>query len=237
MAILVAFDTVFEQCSVAILQTDDGLSADAAQIIYSDTTAGARGQTQIILPMVERALAASGISMTDVDAWAFNRGPGAFSGIRINTAVVQALSVANGAPCVGISSLTTLAAAAMAAGLAEGTRVAAAIDARQNQVYLGEFIVQAGKLMPVIDPNNPYGNERLADYGSQVAADIVVGNGAQLIDTQARIITLNPTADDIARLALPEFAAGRAVAADAALPVYLRDNAWKTLAEQGKAKS
>ncbi|OAV07034.1 Inactive like of metal-dependent protease, putative molecular chaperone [Moraxella catarrhalis] len=97
MSNLMAFDTVFEQCSIALL-------TDGA-VIYEQTVAGGRGQTEIILSLVDEALSQTNIKLSNIDCLAFNRGPGAFSGIRINTAVVQALSVAHETLCVGVSSL------------------------------------------------------------------------------------------------------------------------------------
>ncbi|MDO4896831.1 MAG: tRNA (adenosine(37)-N6)-threonylcarbamoyltransferase complex dimerization subunit type 1 TsaB [Moraxella sp.] len=216
---LVAFDTIFEQCSIAILQND--------VIIYDETVAGGRGQTEIILPMLDKALQSTKLTVQDINAWAFNRGPGAFSGIRINTAVVQALSVANDAPCIGISSLHALAFMAYEQEcMTDGTRISAVMDARQNQVYAGNFVIQSGRLIA--------DNECLLDYGVCVQADVVVGDGVDLVATNATKLRLNPTACHIARLACLSFLQGDTLTADNALPVYLRNNAWKTLAEQGK---
>lgn len=234
MTILVAFDTVFEQCSVAILvQTDK----DMAKILYHQTVAGARGQTEIILPMLQTALLHSNLTIQQIQAWVFNRGPGAFSGIRINTAVVQALSVANEAPCIGVSSLLALAKTAhQIHHFAEGTRLFTAIDARQNQIYLGQFIVQQGQVVAINMPNNPHGNESVVDYGSVVDCDVLVGC-ADLLQTYAQKISVQPTAIDLAHIGLSKFLHGKGVSAEYALPIYLRDNAWKTLAEQHKNKN
>ncbi len=228
MTTLMAFDTVFEQCSVAILQ--DG------QVIYSDTMAGSRGQTEIILSMVDKAFMTTGLSLHRLDALAFNRGPGAFSGIRINTAVVQALAVAASLPCVGVSSLTALAYTAhLAHRFDENIRISAVMDARQNQVYLGQFIIQDNEPQPMIDSHNPYGNESLLDYQGEVIADIVVGDGVQLVASTAQRVSVQPTAVEIGKIGYDEFIKHGGVPAQNALPVYLRDNAWKTLAQQGKA--
>ncbi|MDO4250968.1 MAG: tRNA (adenosine(37)-N6)-threonylcarbamoyltransferase complex dimerization subunit type 1 TsaB [Moraxella sp.] len=225
---LMAFDTVFDQCSVAIMQ--------AGCLVYEETIAGKRGQTELILPMIEKAFTKQGLDFSAIECFAFNRGPGAFSGIRINTAVVQALSAATGAPCVGVSSLEVLAECAyQTQQLPQGTIIGAAMDARQEQVYFGQFVVAQQGVCPIVEQHNPYGNECLLDYNSNITADVVVGDGAALITTQAKILTLTPSAADIARLAWIKFCQGQAVAANQALPVYLRDNAWKTLAEQGKA--
>lgn len=100
------------------------------------------------------------------------------------------------------------------------------IDARQNQVYAGDFVVQ--KALPIAQ------SEYLLDYDKHVETDIIVGDGVDLVATDAKKLRLNPTACHIARLAYPLFLRGETVMAENALPVYLRNNAWKTLAEQGK---
>lgn len=216
---LIAFDTIFDQCSIAIMQDD--------KIIFANTVAGGRGQTEIILPMLDAALQQTQLRLSDVVAWAFNRGPGAFSGIRINTALVQALSVANDAPCVGISSLHALAFLVHDDNhLSDGTTITAVIDARQNQVYAGDFVIKNGVLIAQ--------NEYLLDYDGVVDADVVVGNGINLIKTTATKLIAKPTASHIAQLAYPLYLKGDTLNAEQALPVYLRNNAWKTLAEQGK---
>lgn len=228
MAILMAFDTVFEQCSVAIVQDDT--------VLYHKSVAGNRGQTEIILGMVDEALMQTGLSLAQLDCLAFNRGPGAFSGIRINTAVVQALSVANDTPCVGVSSLAVLAdTACQNDDFKDNTVISAVMDARQNQVYHGRFVTKNGTLNRD-DADGIVGDEALLDYDSQLICDVAVGDGVQLVQAgNAQTVQVHPTAVDIARLGLIDFLAGKAVSADNALPVYLRDNAWKTLAEQGKA--
>ncbi|MFA9485907.1 MULTISPECIES: tRNA (adenosine(37)-N6)-threonylcarbamoyltransferase complex dimerization subunit type 1 TsaB [unclassified Moraxella] len=220
---LVAFDTIFDQCAIAVMTAD-------GQMIYDKSVAGSRGQTEIILPMLDEALNELGIDVKEVLAWAFNRGPGAFSGIRINTAVVQALSVANDAPCVGISSLKALAHALISKkNLPNNSRITSVIDARQNQVYAGDFVLADGALVVK--------DEYLLDYDSVVVSDVIVGNGADLIQSTAQKLNLEPTAYHIAQLAYPIWQAGGAISAKQALPVYLRHNAWKTLAEQGKKQA
>lgn len=228
MAILMAFDTVFEQCSVAIVQDD--------VVLYHKTITGNRGQTEIILEMVDEALTQAGLSLAQIDCLVFNRGPGAFSGIRINTAVVQALSVASDTPCVGVSSLAALAdTACQNETFADNTVLSAVMDARQNQVYQGRFVIKHGALSTDAD-GKIIADESLLDYDSSLIVDVIVGDGASLVQhDNAKIVQVHPTAVDIARLGMMAYQQGQAVSAERALPVYLRDNAWKTLAEQGKA--
>ncbi|MDN6276698.1 tRNA (adenosine(37)-N6)-threonylcarbamoyltransferase complex dimerization subunit type 1 TsaB [Psychrobacter sp.] len=230
-----AMDTVFDQCSIAIL---DG----SGQVLSSQTETGKRQQTQQVLPMIDAALSEAQISFADIQAFVFNRGPGAFSGIRINTAVVQALSFAHDIPCVGISSLQAIAQCAhQKYGL---TEVYSALDARMQQVYFGQYELkndeQAGRavMQPVLS-NDSDSTEQLLDYDSQTALNLaVVGNGAPLLALDGQQVChedVHPDAVVIGLLGIVQFSTSGGTDAANALPRYLRNQAWKTLKEQGKA--
>lgn len=224
-----AMDTVFEQCSIAILDAN-------GQVLSSHTEQGKREQTQQILPMIDAALSEANLRLADIKALIFNRGPGAFSGIRINTAVVQALSVAHDIPCVGVSSLQAIAQCAYQRyGL---TQVYSALDARMQQVYFGQYALIDHIMQPVVQENGE-DTERLLDYDSQTAASLpVVGNGAPLLkayDGQVCHEEVWPDAVVIGQLGIAQFIHTGGSDAANALPKYLRNQAWKTLKEQGKA--
>lgn len=219
---ILALDSVFEQCSVAIFN---------GEVQYERTELGNRLQTQQILPMIDTAFRTLDIGFSDIAAIAFNRGPGAFSGIRINTAVAQALAFAHDLPCLPVSSLQAV---AQHAYLEQGlTHVYAVIDARMNQVYFGEFVLK-NHIMQPIDEHT----EQLLDYETATANHLpLVGNGATLLnplDNQSIYQNITPTAKTIAILGNELLKNNQTVTAENALPVYLRHNAWKTLAEQGK---
>lgn len=230
-----AMDTVFDQCSIAILDSN-------GQVLSSHTETGKRQQTQQILPMIDAALSEAGIRLTDIRALIFNRGPGAFSGIRINTAVVQALSVAHDIPCVGVSSLQTIAQCAYQKyGL---TQVYSALDARMQQVYFGQYEIAVdeqsahGIMQPVLLAGSE-STEQLLDYDSQTEANFpIVGNGASLLTLNEGQVCHDdvwPDAVVIGQIGIAQFMAIGGTEAAQALPKYLRNQAWKTLKEQGKA--
>ena len=224
-----AMDTVFDQCSIAILDA-------SGQVLSSHTETGKRQQTQQILPMIDAALSEAQIKLADIKALIFNRGPGAFSGIRINTAVVQALSVAHDIPCVGVSSLQAIAQAAyQQQGLSE---VYSALDARMQQVYFGRYAL-IDNIMQSVNQDNGEDSEQLLDYDSQTALDIpIVGNGADLLslhDGQIIYADVHPDAAVIGPIGIAQFIVNGGTEAAQALPKYLRNQAWKTLKEQGKA--
>jgi tRNA threonylcarbamoyladenosine biosynthesis protein TsaB len=192
--------------------------------------------------MIDAALSEAKLRLADIQALIFNRGPGAFSGIRINTAVVQALSVAHDLPCVGVSSLQAIAQRAYQQyGL---TQVYSALDARMQQVYFGQYEVAMDDpsghiiMQPVLADGSD-STEHLLDYDSQTALNLpLAGNGALLLarhDQQICHEDVWPDAVVIGQLGIAQFTTFGGTEASQALPKYLRNQAWKTLKEQGKA--
>ena len=219
---LLALETANEQCSVSIV--------DETQELFFQLDARAKAQTQTILPMIEQGFAETQISTADLTAIAFSRGPGSFSGVRINAAVTQALAWAHDVPVIPVSTLQAL---AQAAYRLEGlTAVTAVLDARMNEVYIASFELDIQGIMQAVD------QEQLLNYSdaAQAVRFQLVGSGAGLIDQeQIQYKGLSATAQDIATIARVCAQQQQWVSAEQALPVYLRDNAWKKIPEQGKA--
>ncbi len=216
---LLALETANEQCSVSIV--------DETQTLFFQLDPRTKAQTQTILPMIDQGLSQLQWQVADLTAIAFSRGPGSFSGVRINAAVTQALAWANDLPVIPVSTLQALAQAAYRQfGL---TQVTATLDARMNEVYLGNFELK-NELMTLVD------TEQLLAYApaQQAARFTLVGSGATLIDTtQTQYQNLHANAEDIASIARIFAQQKDWLSAELALPVYLRDNAWKKIAEQG----
>lgn len=217
---LLALETANEQCSVAM--TED------MHLIFSVVNHQVRTQTQTLLPMIEQGMQSCGLQSADFDVISFSRGPGSFSGVRINAAVAQALAWAHDTPVVPVSTLQALAQAAYRQhGL---TQVTAVLDAKMKEVYLANFILDEDKVMQCV------GDELLLGYADAEAQIqfTLVGSGAPLLNDVAVFENVVATAEDIAYLAYAQAKEKRWVSAAHALPVYLRDNAWKKIAEQGK---
>ncbi|MFN0296326.1 tRNA (adenosine(37)-N6)-threonylcarbamoyltransferase complex dimerization subunit type 1 TsaB [Acinetobacter albensis] len=219
---LLALETANEQCSVSIV--------DETQELFFQLDARAKAQTQTILPMIDQAFTQLGLSASELTAIAFSRGPGSFSGVRINAAVTQALAWANDLPVVPVSSLQALAQAAYRMlGLKSVTAV---LDARMQEVYIASFELDQHGIMQAVD------EEQLLNYSnaSQAVKFELVGSGSALIKPeQIQYKDLSATAQDIATIARLNVQQQKWVSAEQALPVYLRDNAWKKIPEQGKS--
>lgn len=102
---LLALETANEQCSVSIV--------DDTQELFFQLDERTKAQTQMILPMIEKGLQQTSLQLEQLSAIAFSRGPGSFSGVRINAAVTQALAWANDLPVIPVSTLQALAQAAI----------------------------------------------------------------------------------------------------------------------------
>lgn len=219
---LLALETANQQCSVALV--------DAVDTLFFECDERAKAQTQTILPLIEQGLERHATQLSDLSAIAFSRGPGAFSGVRINAAVTQALAWANDLAVVPVSTLQALAQAAFRE--AQLTEVTAVLDARMKEVYIASFKLDQQQIMQPVDEEKMLNYQDAADYQKYT----LVGSGAALLGqsiVEYQVIQAN--ALDIAVLARPVVQQQRCVTADQALPVYLRDNAWKKLSEQGKA--
>ena len=126
---LLALDTSTEACSVALFHHGEKTHInELAQ----------RTHTKRILPMIDEILANSGLRLNQVDALAFGRGPGSFTGVRVGAGIAQGLAFGAELPVIPISNLTAMAQAAFELHQAENA--VAAIDARMNEVYFSQLV-------------------------------------------------------------------------------------------------
>ncbi|MDO6764147.1 tRNA (adenosine(37)-N6)-threonylcarbamoyltransferase complex dimerization subunit type 1 TsaB [Agarivorans sp. 1_MG-2023] len=221
---ILALDTSTENCSVALHWQGEVLSKQE----YSP-----RDHTLKILPFVEQILAEAGVSLKQLDAIAFGRGPGSFTGVRIGVATAQGLAFGADKPMIAVSTLQAMAQAAYLSNNSE--QCLAAIDARMGEVYWGEYHLQNG-LMCLVDeelvikPELLTGNSQRAvavGTGWQTYQELLCGqfSGAKVLES-----VLYPTAQNMLGYAQVAYNKGELVSAENAEPVYLRDKVtWKKL--------
>lgn len=226
---ILALDTATEACSAALLNQ---------QQIDARFEIAPRDHTQRILPLVQELLQAQQLALDALDALAFGRGPGSFTGVRIGIGIAQGLALGANLPMIGVSSLATMAQGAWR--LTGATRVLAAIDARMGEVYWAEYQRdeqgewQGAESEAVLKPEAAQariaqlsGEWATVGTGWQAYPQLLAGaTGAQLLTTT---VTL-PAAEDMLPLALSAWQRGDSVAVENAEPVYLRNEvAWKKL--------
>jgi len=136
---LLSIETSSIACSVALLRGDE---------IFEHFVVAPQQHTLKILPMCEALLAATGCSLSQLDAIAVGHGPGSFTGVRLALSVVQGLAYTSGRPVAPISSLQALAQSAIRE--IQAPAVLVAVDARMQAVYWGAFQNVQGRAEPLI---------------------------------------------------------------------------------------
>lgn len=221
---LLAIDTSTDAISVAL---SDG------EAVVETWLEAPREHMQRLLPMVDELLTSQGVALRELDAIAFARGPGSFTGLRICLGVVQGLAFGADLPVIPISTLAALAQASLTGAMPTGAYLLSAIDARMDEVYWGWYRYGDDGLVESAGDEHVSAPEQV---GAPPAPWFGVGSGwtygprmpagAQAVDA-----SVLPRAGAVARLALPLWLAGRCLPAEEALPVYLRDNVAWTQAE------
>ena len=234
-----AFDTSTERMSIAV--------GDGARLWQHEGPGAAQSSTTLI-PAVMQLMADAGLQLAQLDAIAFGRGPGSFTGLRTACAVAQGLALGAGVPVLPIDTLAALAEEARFAwqqahpGVALPTQLTAALDARMDEMYVQHFCL-AGKAYRSLGPCTLVRPEALTlgtpTGGGHLLAGNVLGVYADRLPALPEgsvALTLFPTAAAMLRLAPAMLAAGMARPADQALPLYVRDKVAQTTDERAQAK-
>jgi tRNA threonylcarbamoyladenosine biosynthesis protein TsaB len=222
---LLAIDTATEALSAALWHDGE---------VRSHCERIGRGHAERVLPLVDRLLAEAGWSLGSLDALAFGRGPGAFTGVRIAVSTVQGLAFGAELPVVPVSDLAALGRRLLDLGAGTGaTQALACLDARMGEVYAALVVARPDGgvdlaweelLRPAaVTAARLPGDARLVMGGHGFAAypELAARFPERLAALHADCL---PHAADIVRLAALEMAAGKAIAAELAQPVYLRDD-------------
>lgn len=208
---ILALDTAAERCSVALMIDDRILERSY------DTQ---RGHAERILPMVREVLQEGAVELRALDGFAYGRGPGAFTGVRIAVGVVQGLAFGAKKPTVGVSDL-----AAVAQQVARADEeILVCMDARMGEVYWARFRLTAAGLVHAISEERVDRPEAVEAGGATLFAGTGFKAHPQLAAGRARVHeSVLPHAREIALLAAPVLKAGRGLPAAQAAPVYVRD--------------
>ena len=216
---LLAIDTSTDFCSVA---------ASRGDVLVSRHEPAGQRQAEMILDMVGAVLGDAGLDLGRIEGIAFGAGPGSFTGLSVAAGVTQGLAFARGIGVVGVGSLLAL--AEEASDGAADARIISCLDARIGEVYHAAYrkvggrweeVSAPGLYKPESVPVMPGGGwtgcgDGFSAYRDSLAARL--GVCVSQIRPEA-----GPTARAVLKLAMQRFAAGEAMDAAAAVPVYLRD--------------
>lgn len=221
MTNILALDASTDACSVALYL--DGVTSHIFEL-------AAKSHTQRLLPMVDEILREANCTLKDLDAIAFGRGPGSFTGLRICMGVVQGLAFGANLPVIPVSTLQAMAQGFVTENVNNSVPLLVALDARMDEIYWGLFsadkIPQALSAEFVMKPAQVSEQEIIAHLNKQF---IAIGPGWHYADLQNIIPEVvvqdaHPDARYILPLAVDAFQKGQTQSILEAQPVYLRDS-------------
>lgn len=233
MPALLCFDTSTDAMSLA-LHTAQG------EVLVHEAPGGPQASATLV-PALLGLLAQAGTTLAELDAIAFGRGPGAFTGLRTACSVAQGLAFGAGKPVLPIDSLLIVAEDARtqlpACAQAE---VWVAMDARMNEIYAAAYRWREGAWSVLQAPAllAPASLQALWEGRSMEA---VAGSALEAFELHtaqaARVPKAASRARALATVALQAWARGEVVAAAQALPMYLRDKIAQTAVEREAARA
>lgn len=222
MSRILALDSSTDACSVSLLVDGECLSLFEL---------AAKSHTQRLLPMVDEILQQAGCSLSSLDALAFGRGPGSFTGLRICMGVVQGLAFGTELPVVPVSTLAAMALGHYRAHPTDNRWVLATLDARMDEVYWSLFAPVNGMPQPQLDEQVMKPVLVVEQAAAQLQGQTLVGVGSgwhyadmAVLHPELLLVDAHPHAENIALIAAQDFAAGKAMNILDAQPVYLRDS-------------
>jgi len=218
---LLAFDTSTETMFIAVTN---------GQQTWQHMAEGGAKTSAALIPAIMALLKEADLTLQQLDAIVFGRGPGSFTGLRTACSVAQGLAF--GAGGIQVLPINTLLAVAEEARFISGkvanvTQIQAILDARMGEVYVASYAYQDGVWQAKSDIKLCKADQLQVEAGFSLAGNC--------LDEANRTNAL-PTATAMLRLAPAMLAAGLGVAADQALPLYVRDKVAQTTAERAALK-
>lgn len=221
MTKILALDASTDACSVALY-----LNGETSHIFEL----AAKSHTQRLLPMVDEILQAANCSLKDLDAIAYGRGPGSFTGLRICMGVVQGLAFGANLPVIPVSTLQAMVQGFVTENPQTSLPLLVTLDARMDEVYWGLFsadkIPNALSAEHVMKPADVCEQDVVTQLNKKFVA---IGPGWHYADLQNivpenLVQDVHPNAQHMLPLALEAFQNGKIQSILDAQPVYLRDS-------------
>lgn len=224
MSIILALDTSTDACSVAL---------QVGEAVLSRFEVTPQSHTQRLMPLIDDVLAEAGLTLSQLDAIAFGRGPGSFTGLRIGFGVVQGLAFGASLPVVPISTLQSMALSIVQTRLSEQAigsipeGIIAALDARMGEVYWAAYSVDSHPALlfeeQVSDPN------AVIDYCTSSSRTLVGGGSGFSVPTLegslpiTSWVDVHPDAAMVVQLAQKDFELNGGQDVFSVSPTYLRN--------------
>jgi len=233
---LLAIDTSSDVLAVAL---------GAGPQVFALNLPGGPAASGALLPAVAQLLGQARLAVADLDAVAYGRGPGAFTGLRTSCAVAQGLALGLDCPALPIDSLLIVAEDARA-GLeprAGGRQldIGVAVDARMGEIYAARYAWLGGHWQ-TLEPPALCAPAELIERWRVAPPSCLAGSGVALLPVDAlpsaiRVAGERDRAAALLALTRTAWACGEGVDAAQALPLYLRNKVALTTEERVAART
>jgi len=201
--------------------------------------------------MLDELLHEAGVAREAIQAVAFGQGPGGFTGLRVAAGVAQGLALALAVPVLPVASHRAV--ASQLALRADEVAVVA-LDARMGEVYVAAYghaddcadddlhALQAPVLLAAdaVAAWSAAQWPRWSQAAGRTLSGVAAGDGWEVAGVpltagwRRAAVNKRPDAESVARVAWRDWRAGRAMAAEAAVPLYVRDKVAYTTAERAR---
>ena len=225
---LLAVETATHACSAALYL--DGQIQQRFEIAPQQ-------HTRLILPMIDSLMNEAGLKPQQLDGLAFSRGPGSFTGVRIATGIIQGIAFGADLPVVPVSTLAALAQDFFNNN--SETLAFTGIDARMSEIFWGVYEKNSQGFAQLV------GEEAVTPATGILfpqRAGVGIGSAWEVYQAELsralgefviRYESDNlPQAAAIALLGVLGLQNNQGVAAEHAMPVYLRDKVAKKESER-----
>ncbi len=145
--LILSLDSTAETASAAL--SDDG------RFLAGVTLNVGNKHSTTLLPAAKFVLESAGYVVSDVELFALTAGPGSFTGVRIGAGTVKGLSLGRNVPCIGVSSLETM---AEGFAFADGI-VCPMINARRDRCFTAFFSAEQGNIKRLTEDDTLEGGE------------------------------------------------------------------------------
>lgn len=177
----IAFDASNQPLTIALF--------DNQELISQFETNQVKNHSEQLLPGIDQLMQDAGWRPQDLERVIVSQGPGSYTGLRLAVTTAKTLAFTLGLELVGVSSLALLA-ANVALADAKDTLIIPLMDARNQNVYAGQYQWQGEHLVNIInDQHTP-----LKAMPSQIAAQQAVIYVGATPEMQAEILTQVPQA-------------------------------------------
>lgn len=216
---ILALETATPAGSIAIVDDTEGLIGEVRVNVRI-------AHAERLMPSIQWLLGASGVSIKEIDAFAFSIGPGSFTGLRIGLSTVKGFSFATGKPIIPVPTIDAFARTMPFCR----QMICPMLDARKNEVYAGLYRWVNGQCKKILPETALKPDDLLKKINEPV---VFLGEGSKIYRTLisdrlksnalfAPPSRMSPSASSVAEIAIEKIRQGITTDPVSLAPLYIR---------------